>query len=258
MKKRYSRNLLFNAAYTFSHLIDDSTAEVNSIVASPRRPQDFNNISAEKANSALDRRHRFTFTSVYDTPWFHNNEHAIVRNVLGNWELAGTYTAESGEWATPQSGTDSNQNGDAAGDRVILNTSGTPGTSSGVTALKNSTGATVAYLANNPDAQFILAGIGAFATSGRNILLTPGINNIDFTIAKNIVARERYKLQLRADMFNALNHPQYTLGRVNNVRARNTSGSANMFIPGNPLFAKWDQAFSSNPRIVQITAKIVF
>jgi hypothetical protein len=258
VKKRYSKNLLFNAAYTFSHLIDDSTAEVNSIVASPRRAQDFNNISAEKANSALDRRHRFTFTSLYETPWFRANKNPFVRNVIGNWELAGTYTAESGEWATPQSGVDSNQNGDAAADRAIVNPNGTPGTSSAVTALKNSSGATVAYLATNPNAQFINAGVGAYANSGRNILATPGINNIDLTIAKNIVVRERYKLQLRADMYNAINHPQYTLGRVNNVRARNTSGSANMFIPGNPLFGQWDQAFSSNPRIVQITAKIVF
>lgn len=258
LKKRYAKNLLFTAAYTFSHLIDDSTAEVNSIVASPRRPQNFNAIAAEKANSALDRRHRFTFTSVYDTPWFSHHNNPIVRNTVGNWEFAGTYTAESGEWATPQSGVDADQNGDAASDRVILNPSGTPGTSSGVTALKNSAGATVAYLANNPSAQFIRAQVGAFATSGRNILATPGINNIDFTIAKNIVVKERYKLQLRADLFNAFNHPQYILGRVNNVRARNTSGAANMFVPGDPLFGRWDQVFSSNPRIAQITAKLVF
>src|SRR5207245_402621 len=111
----------------------------------------------------------------------------------------------------------------------------------GVTALKNTAGATVAYLAANPGAQFIQAGVGAFANSGRNILPTPGINNIDFTISKNVVIKERVKVQMRMDLFNAVNHPQYILGRVNNVRARNTSGTANMFIPGNPLFAQWDQ-----------------
>jgi hypothetical protein len=59
-------------------------------------------------------------------------------------------------------------------------------------------------------------------------------------------------------MFNAANHPQYTLGNINSIRLRNTSGNANMFIPGNPLFGRWDQVFSSNPRIVQITAKFTF
>ena len=218
-KKRFSNNLLFIAAYTYSHLIDDSTAEVNSIVATPRRAQDFNNISAEKANSALDHRHRFTYTSLYQTKWLSDSRNWFVKNAIGNWELSGTYTVESGEWATPQSGVDSNQNGDAATDRAILNPNGVAGTSSGVTALKNTAGATVAYLATNPNAQFILANVGAYANSGRNILATPRINNIDLTIAKNLVLTERFHLQLRLDLFNAINHPQYTLGRTNNVRS---------------------------------------
>jgi hypothetical protein len=258
LKKRYSKNILFDAGYTWSHNIDDSTAEVNSIVASPRRPQDFGNITAEKANSALDRPNRFTFTTIYDTPWFSKAKSAFVRNIVGNWEASGTYIFESGEFATPQSGLDSNQNGDSASDRVIINGAGVPGTSSGVTALKNSSGATVAYLANNPNAQFILAQVGAFANSGRNILETPPIDNIDFLIAKNLTFRERYHLQLRADMYNALNHPQYTLGPIDNVKPRNTSGSANWFIPGNPLFGQWSESFSSNPRVVQVSAKVTF
>jgi hypothetical protein len=258
LKKRYTKNLLFDAAYTWSHLIDDSTAEVNSIVATPRRPQDFNNLSIEKSNSALDHRHRFTYTAVYGTPWYSNAKNALVRNTIGNWQAAGTYTIEAGEWATPQSGVDSNQNGDAAGDRAIINPSGVKGTSSDVTALKNTAGATVAYLVNNPNAEFIRAQVGAFATGGRNILATPKINNVDFTISKNLTFKERYRLQLRADMYNALNHPQYTLGRIDNVRAKNTSGSANWFIPGNPAFAAWDQSFSSNPRTMQVSAKVTF
>jgi hypothetical protein len=258
LKKRYSNNLMFIAAYTLSRNIDDSTAELNSVVATPRRPQDFNNYRAERSFSPLDRRNRFTFTPVFNTPWFSQNRNALLRNTLGNWEISGTYTVETGTWATPQSGVDSNQNGDSATDRVILNPKGVPGTSSGVTALRNASNQTVAYLAQNPNAQFILAQVGAYANSGRNIIRTPGINNFDATIAKNIPIRERYQFQIRADMFNAANHPQYTLGNINSIRLRNTSGNANMFIPGNPLFGRWDQVFSSNPRIVQITAKFTF
>ena len=257
-KKRYNKNLLFHAAYTLSRNMDDSTAELNSIVATPRRPQDYSNYAAEWALSALDRRNRFTYTAVYNTPWFSAHRNLLLKNVLGNWELSGTYTIETGTWATPQSGVDSNQNGDSATDRVILNPKGVPGTSSGVSALRNSSGQTAGYLAQNPNAQFILAQIGAYATSSRNILRTPGIHNIDMTIAKNIPVRERYQVQVRADMFNAANHPQYTLGNINSIRLRSTSGTANMFIPGNPLFGKWDQVFSSNSRIVQMTAKFVF
>ena len=181
-----------------------------------------------------------------------------MKNALGNWQLSGTWTAETGTWATPQSGLDSNQNGISDSDRVILNANGVEGTSSGVTPLKNSSGATVAYLAINPDAQYIQAAIGAYANSGRNILRTPGINNIDFSIAKTVAITERYKLQIAANMFNAINHPQYTLGNINNIVLRKTAGTASMFIPGNPLFARWGQVFGSNPRVMQLSAKFTF
>jgi len=258
LKKRYSRNLLFDVNYTWSHNIDDSSAETNSIVATPRRAQDFNNLSAEHGNSALDRRNRLTLTTIYDSPWFRGARNPVLRNGVGNWEVSGTYLLESGEWSTPQSGVDSNLNGDSAADRVIINPNGVPGTSSDVIPLTNSSGATVAYLATNPTAQFIQAQIGAYANSGRNILATPRIDNVELSIAKNFSIRERLKLQLHADLFNALNHPQYTLGPINDVHPRSGAGAANWFTAGDPLFRQWDQVFSSNPRFVQVGAKVTF
>ncbi len=41
-----------------------------------------------------------------------------------------------------------------------------------MTPLLNTAGDTVGYLANNPNAQYIVAGAGALATSGRNTLAT--------------------------------------------------------------------------------------
>ena len=37
---------------------------------SPRRVQDFQNLRAERADSALDRRHRFVLSGVYELPFF--------------------------------------------------------------------------------------------------------------------------------------------------------------------------------------------
>ena len=48
------------AAYTFSHNIDDSTAEVFRTYTTPRRPQNFRNLRADRASSALDHRNRLT------------------------------------------------------------------------------------------------------------------------------------------------------------------------------------------------------
>jgi hypothetical protein len=257
-KKRFSRHLLLDAAYTWSHTLDNSTAETNSTTLSPRRPQDFNNLQSEWASSALDRRHRLTSTWLYEAPWFEKDHNWMKRNLLGNYQLSGTYIVESPEYVTPQGAVDANLNGDAATDRTIVNPNGQPGTGSGISTLKNSAGATVGYLANNPDAQYIVAGKGALADAGRNTLPTPRINNWDMTVAKNFAIRERTRLQFRADFFNAFNHPQYTPGMIDNIRLSDRSGVTNYLTPGNPLFAQWGQVYSSNPRFIQLGAKLTF
>ncbi len=118
-------------AYTYSHLIDDATAEVFSTVLAPRRSQDGLNLRNDYANSILDHRHRFTLSIVYDSPLLQGSN-AFLRNAVGGWEIAPIYTYQSGQWVTAQSGIDSNLNGDSAGDRTILNPNGVKGTGSGV------------------------------------------------------------------------------------------------------------------------------
>ena len=190
---------------------------------------------------------------------------------MGNWQFAGTYVAESPQYATPQSVVDSNLNGDAAADRSIINVNGTPNTSSDVTPLCNSvllagrtcsltatTNAVVGYLANNPNAYYIRAQVGAYTTAGRNTLRTPSINNFDFNIAKIISFAERYKVEIRADFYNGVNHPQYTAGRVNRVSSTNRATVTNYLQPGNDKFGKFDEVWSSNPRQIQLAAKFRF
>ena len=101
----------------------------------------------ERGNSFLDRRHRFTMTWLWETPWMKGSNNWVNRNIIGNWILSGMYTAESPTFATVQSGTDSNLNLDAATDRVVVNPAGTEGVGSGVVPLANSAGQTVGYLA---------------------------------------------------------------------------------------------------------------
>jgi len=258
LTRRFADHLLFLGSYTWSHAIDDSTAEVNSTTLSPRRAENFNNLSAEKASSALDHRQRFTFTTVYELPLFSGDMNWFKRNIIGNWRASAIYTYETGELVTPQSAVDSNLNGDSAGDRVVINRNGVPGTSSDVTALKNTAGATVGYLVNNPNAEFIRAQLGVYANSGRNILPTPPIDNVDFSLSKLLSYHERMKLEFRADFLNAINHPQYTVGSVDGVGATNHAGQTNYLTPGNPLFAQWSQVFSSHPRTIQVGAKFTF
>ena len=54
-----------------------------------------------------------------------------------------------------------------------------------------------------------------FGNAGRNVLLGPGLNNVDIALLKNISVRPTQMLQFRAEFFNALNHPYFHYPTVN-------------------------------------------
>jgi hypothetical protein len=264
LTRRFSKNLSFIAAYTWSHAIDDSTATVFSTYLTPRRPADFQNLTLEKGSSAIDRRQRFTFTGNYDVPLYRQSNNWIMKNIVGNWTMSGTYTYQTPELATVQSGADSNLNGDSAGDRFIDNPSGARNTSSTVYGVdKNgnqttSAAAIVAYVAVNGSAQYIKAGAGAFANGGKNTLSIRPINNIDFALTKRFNITERMKFQLAGQFYNLVNHPQYIAGYLSDIQPRSFTSSRNFLIPGNADFGAFDRYFSSNSRQLQIAAKFIF
>src|SRR5262249_48675423 len=163
------------------------------------------NLANDKSTSALDRRHRFTMSWSYESKWMRDASSWYAKNLLGNWRFIGTYTYESPEFVTVQSGQDSNLNGDTAGDRVFFNAAGDRTKGSGVTTLCKSSlptdltcttsGVTAAvlartapfivgYVANDPTAAYIRAGLGVYPNAGRNTLPTRPIDNFDMSFAK--------------------------------------------------------------------------
>ena len=270
LTRRYSNGLQYQLAYTWSHDIDNSTAEVASTYLTPRRAQNFQDLADDKASSALDHRQRLTLAVVYDAPFFKGSSNWFMKNVVGNWEIAPIYTYESPEYYTVQSGVDSNLNGDSAPDRTIINPSGVQGTASGVYGL-TATGATVnlatattaqintvkAWVATNPNAQYIQAGYGAFATAGRNTQPTRPIDNVDLSLIKHFTFHERIRLDLEGQALNVFNHPQFTPTGVDNAVSVNTynSGVLSYVTASSSLFNNPTYAFSSNPRILQVVAR---
>ena len=193
-------------------------------------------------------------------PYLAHAQSWATRNLLGNWRFVGTYTAESGEWMTAQSNIDANLNGDNAGDRAILNPGGNAKLGSNVTALNNSKGATVAYLATNPNAMYITAGAGALTNAGRNTILMPGINNFDVSIGKKFGFTKEYTkyLEFRGDFSNLFNHAQYTAGLIDSVKLTTQTTTRVFAQPNNANFQQWSTNFPSNSRTIQLVAKIVF
>ena len=276
LQHRMANGLYFQGAYTFSHLIDNSTADFFSTVIAPRRPQDFRDLPAERANSVLDHRHRFSLSLVYDTQWYSHSPNWFLKNVLGGYEITPVYIYESGQWATIQSGRDVNLDFDNAGDRSIFNPAGTADRGSDVTAITNLDGDTVGYVANDPTARYVRGGAGALANTGRNTFATPAINNLDLGVSKTIKFTERMELKLGVLAINVLNHPQYTTGLVSEVDSIGTASNpeqrllleprsdvlapqsvgANYFPNG--VFGNLKAAFGSNSRKLALSAHFSF
>ena len=264
LNRRFTNGLSYIAAYTLSRTEDDATATNFSTYLTPRRAQDFQNLKNDWSRSALDRRNRFTFTPIYEFRPFKGGTW-LMKNMVGNWNISGTYTYESPEYGTVQSGLDTNLNGDSAGDRVIVNPAGQANIGSGVTGYnsagqKVATGAAsiVAYVANNSNAQYIVAGSGTLATSGRNTFPLHPINNFDASLKKRFNLTERISFDIGAQFYNLLNHAQYTGGYINDVASRGFTGARNDLVPSDPLFGRFDQFYSSNSRIVQLSAHFTF
>ncbi len=258
LTRRFSNGLLFKGSYTWSKNIDDSTADLFSTLLSPRRPQDFQNMQAERSRSFLDRTHRFTFTWVYEAPWLRSHNNWAMRNLAGNWIVSGTYTYESPQYQTVQSGTDSNLNIDSAPDRAIVNPAGNFDRGSDVTPLTNSAGQTVAYLADDPTARWIKAGTGAFANGGRQLLPLDTINNWDIAVTKRFNITESKSLEFQSSFFNLFNTPQYVAGDVNTVRAVDSRLTRNHLIPGNPIFNDFTRVFPSHSRQIHFALRFRF
>jgi hypothetical protein len=82
---------------------------------------------------------------------------------------------------------------------------------------------------------------GQFGNVGRNALYGPGVINFDMALSRRFTVGERWKLDLRADFFNIMNHANW-----NNPQGNVTSGQFGMVT-----------GFSS-PRQIQMALKLYF
>jgi hypothetical protein len=261
LTKRYAKNFSYLAAFTWSHALDDSTATVFSTNLTPRRGQDFRNLRNDWSSSALDRRLRFTISPVYDLKL--SSDNWALKNLVGNWNIAGTWTFQSPEYATVQSGVDSNLNNDAAGDRAILNPSGQVGTSTAVTGIgRNGLPATgnaiAAYVANDPNAQYVQAGLGAYANVGRNTIPLRRTDNFELQLLKRFNFSEERRFEIGGQIFNLFNHPQWTGDLLNDVYPNQYNNTRSFLLTGNSDFGRFDKFYTSNPRSITIITRIVF
>jgi hypothetical protein len=290
-RSRYG--LTLNANYTYSHAIDNSTNEFFTSLLNPRRAQDTNRLGADRANSDLDVRHKVAVSFSYELPKT-NFGNGILRALLNGYQVGSVFLAQAGQPVTLQSGVDSNGNNDSAGDRVILNPNGVGLTGSDVLPVcaNIGTGATsgstyigtlsylnapfngcnanssapygfdpaIGYTPVNPSARYVVAAGGALTNVGRNSFRSPGFGVLNLSLFKNTHFTESKYLQVRAEFFNVLNHPNYSIsnGNVFNSAGITTALSNPQYVlPFDPDFLN-PKKFSGGQRTISLGLKFIF
>jgi len=220
LRKRFSSGLLIGAAYTFSKSIDDqsidpvgSSSGGNLSTTSPRSPANIRDWRNERGISDFNRYHTFTATGVYELPFgrgkkIGGNANRFADHVIGGWSINAIVTSMSGEPFTVRSGVfTANFSHNSRANFV-----GGPLPS---TDLKNGPAGpyvlspslvTDVYNYDTPGFKVPLPGDDGL---GRNLMIGPSYFNMDIGISKSFQLSEKVKLQLRAEGFNALNHPNF-------------------------------------------------
>ena len=194
----------FNSSlnYTWSHSIDNAS-DGQDYVPNATQPDNSYNPNAERANSNFDTRHRFTWTYSYDLP-----SPTRMKWLLGGWAVDGVVSLATGQPVNVNYlfEDDYNGNGEFFGRPDVV---GNPlaGTSLPLNYLNLS--AFAVPCTYDPVAATCSGG-QHFGNLGRNAFVGPHYRNWDFALSKTQNLTERVKLQLRADFFNILNHPNFS------------------------------------------------
>jgi hypothetical protein len=189
---RLSKQLNLTAAYTYSHLIDDSANTTNDGGCQCQNPR---NIKAERASSLFDQRHLLVVGYVWEIP-FAKSWKGPAGVLASGWSFQGIVTLASGSPFDIQESSDT-QNNDGIYERPSL------------------TGQKISVANRSPNHWFntdaFAPSILVYGNSPRNPVVGPGKHTFDLSLGKSFKMpySENHSLQFRTEFFNAFNTPQF-------------------------------------------------
>jgi hypothetical protein len=195
-ERRSTRGVGFSVAYTLSRTKDDGSGRADIL---PNAYDDSNYYGI----SDLDRPHVLVTQARYRFPAF-TSAPAVVEGVFGNWDVSGTFQAQSGvPFDVRNTTVDIAGVGPGSGGQ-LYELIGDP------TAARTDFNGTNAIWFDR--AAFRAPAAGTFATSQeKNLLRQPGFWDINMSLRKSVpVGTNRF--ELRWEIFNVLNRP--TLGNA--------------------------------------------
>jgi hypothetical protein len=187
--------------YTYSHSIDNAS-DGQDYVPNATQPDNSFRPDLERASSNFDMRHHFSWTFNYRVP-----DLGRIRWLSSGWGLNGILTASAGQPFNVNylfEG-DFNGSGEFFGRPDLVGNpfqgTSTPGAFVNLAAF--------AVPCNVDSGGNCIPGTQHFGNVGRNAFVGPGYTNFDFGLSKENKITERVKVQLRMNVFNLFNHPNF-------------------------------------------------
>jgi hypothetical protein len=261
--------LELNAAYTYSHSIDDSSSANDAGLLNSYA------LNSLRSSSTFDQRHSITLAYVYDLPFFKSK--GLTHTLLGGWQWSGITLIQSGTPFSVYNEVFADNAGVGNGSSQIDNLSGLSGqsypdlVSNPRSGVQNSPQPGLGPLLYNPSAFVEPQGL-TFGDAGRNILNNPWRTNFDMALIKHFAVTESKYFEFRAEAFNVFNHTEFAwLGGDGGSAGANAGvGNSDSVIScyGGPTNSAGDSSclpiplFRANvahlPRILQLGLKFIF
>lgn len=263
--RQMSQSFQLQASFTYSHALDDISnggflpfgLDTNTSVLAPQNPYNFRQYNY--GNADYDRRKQFSLTYLWHTPKLH---HAWL-DALADWTISGALFADSGLPFTAFDGAASSalgsfNYGPATGLDLFADSSVGP-LSCSASNVYNLYQTTPACMTTSQFTSPIgPGGVGSFGNERRNQIYGPNFFDTDLTLMKNfrIPKWEGAELQIGAQAFNILNHPNFDqpVGDVSNTQF---GYSIRTVATPTSIFGSFLGADAS-PRALQIRAQLRF
>jgi hypothetical protein len=118
--RRVSNRWQFNTSYTYSNAKDDKPDQTSVVPGTDDGKVAENNfdLSGEYGRSDLDMKHRFVFSTVYETGTFKYSNNKVARALLSDYVISGIVQAQSGVAYSALVSGDPNADGNTSTDRA--------------------------------------------------------------------------------------------------------------------------------------------
>ena len=241
LEKKYSSGLAFGVSYSYSKAWGDGEDSGGSASA---RQNPLDRLGS-RARRAFDLTHSMVINYVWEVP-FGRNLTGAAGALLKGWQTNGIVTFRSGFPFYPRVGrSDLNTGGDGnpiRPDRIADGRIDNP-----TRQLWFDPQAFRRVSCRIPDHPELCH----FGNSGKNILNSPPQKSVDFSIFKNLDVTERIGVQLRTELFNALNSPWFGT-------PRNIGFIGNDTIVPNASRMGEVTSLRADMRIIQFGLKVMF